>query len=505
MDAVLETLQHCPRRETCLTKFAVENAADAALWMDAAGTLLYVNQAACSLLGYGKEELLRAHASQISSELQARLDSHCDTERFEATCFSLDNREITVEISLARFAVDGCHFYAVFLHDISERKQLEQQLRQAHRMEAVGRLVDGVSHDFNNVLTAVMIYGGLLANQLTPESPLRKHANQILAAAEHGRNLISQLLGFGRAHAAEMRVSNISLAEMLGSMTEMLRHLVGEDVMLRVDCVPDLAPVMADRAALEQVVMNLVLNARDAMPDGGKLRITAENLGESRYSGAGTWVRMTVSDTGCGMDSKTLARVFEPFFTTKPKGRGSGLGLATVHRSVTDAGGKIEIQSRPGEGTKVIVLMPAGKPSIADRAVACDPECRGSETVLVVEDDELVRRSVYEILGQRGYQVLQAGDAREAREIAVEFSGRIHVLLTDLVLPQGSGAEVAAAITQIRPDIRVLYMSGYAENARVRQLLRSGQPFCTKPFTAATLARKLREVLAPTESVASAG
>ncbi len=508
MDAILETLQHCPRSQTCLTKFAVEHTTDGALWMDASGNLLFVNQAASFLLGYDDRELLVMNVSQLSPELQARVEvGAAETERFQATCYARDRRPLAVEVSLTRFEAEGSRYYSAFLHDLSERKQMEQQLRQAHKMEAVGRLVDGVAHDFNNVLTAVMIYGGLLLNQLTSESPLRKPANQILAAAEHGRNLIAQLLSFGRGHAAEARACSFSLAGMLAGMSEMLRHLLGEDVILSVNCASDLSPVMADRTELEQVIMNLALNARDAMAEGGTLNITAENLVRQRpRMSASGWLRITVSDTGCGMDADTLAHVFEPFFTTKPRGRGSGLGLATVYRCITDAGGQIDIQSRPAEGTTVTVLLPAaGRVAAARPRLASDPDWRGTETVLVVEDDELVRRSVCEILRQRGYEVLQARDGREARQRALEFPGHIHLLVTDLVLPGGSGRELAEKVKEIRPEMRVLYMSGYTEDARVRQLTAAGAPFCSKPFTAATLARKLREVLAQPESTASGG
>jgi two-component system cell cycle sensor histidine kinase/response regulator CckA len=508
MDAVLETLQQCPRRETCLTRFAVEHAARGALGMNEAGGLLFVNQAACALLGYEERELLQMPLGLLSPQMQVHLEAcAAEAESFEATCYARDHSALQVEVSLIRFQAEGRRYYAAFLHDLKDRKQLEQQLRQAHKMEAVGRLVDGVAHDFNNVLTAVMIYGGLLLNQLPPQSPSRKPANQILAAAEHGRNLIAQLLGFGRAPAAESRVSTFSLSEMLAGMSEMLRHLLGEDVILRVNCAADLAAILADRTQIEQVIMNLVLNARDAMAEGGKLTIAAENFASHRPKMTSVpWVRITVADTGCGMDAATLAHVFEPFFTTKPKGRGSGLGLATVHRCVTEAGGQVEIQSRPGRGTTVTVLLPAANQFPAARpGLASDFEWRGTETVLVVEDDEMVRRSVCEILGQRGYEVLAASDAGEARCRAREFAGRIHLLVTDLVLPGSSGSELAEDMKQIRPGMRVLYMSGYSEDARVRQLVAAGEPFCGKPFSAATLARKLREVLAEPETVASGG
>ncbi len=504
MDAVLETLQHCPRRETCLAKFAVERAAEGALWIDASGSLLFVNPAACALLGYEERELLRMPLSLLSPQLQARLDQEeADSARFEATFYARGGSGLGMEVALTRSVVRGRRYWSAFLHDMGERKQLEKQLRQAHKMEAVGRLVDGVAHDFNNVLTAVMIYGGLLLNQLTPQSPLRKPANQILAAAEHGRNLIAQLLGFGRASAAEPH--SFSLQEMLGSMTEMLRHLLGEDVVLSVDCASGLAAMMADRNELEQVIMNLVLNARDAMPEGGKLSITAENLA-ALAPDLNPWVRIRVADSGCGMDATTLRHVFEPFYTTKPKGRGSGLGLATVQRCIRNAGGRVEIQSRPGKGTTVTMLLPAA-PQVAAEGPGfpSDAEWRGSETVLLVEDDDLVRRSVCEILGQRGYEVLAARNAHEAEQRAREFSRRIHLLVTDLVLPGASGSELAESMKQVRRDMRVLYISGYSEDARVRQLLATGQPFCRKPFSAAALARKIHEVLEPPEVVASGG
>jgi PAS domain S-box-containing protein len=395
--------------------------------------------------------------------------------------------------------------------DVTDRKQLEEQFRQAQKMEAVGRLAGGIAHDFNNLLMVIQGYADLLEERLPAGDGLRRNAEQIRTAAQRAAALTRQLLAFSRKQM--LAPSVISIHSVVADMEKILQRLIGEDIRLETHSVPDLWMVKADRSQIEQVIMNLAVNARDAMPTGGRLTLETANVeldsSCSRHSvvmSPGQYVMLAVTDNGAGMDAETQAHLFEPFFTTKEKGKGTGLGLATVYGIVKQSGGYIWVYSEPGQGTTFKVYLPRTA-AAATRARKDDhdrakPVRQGSETVLLVEDEEGVRQLAREYLETNGYKVLQAADGHAALELAGMHDGPIHLLMTDVVMPGISGRELAERITKVRPDVKVLYMSGYTDQAVVHHgMLDSGSMLLQKPFTMATLATKLREILAGEEVV----
>ena len=387
--------------------------------------------------------------------------------------------------------------------DITERKALEMQLLQAQKMEAVGLLAGGVAHDFNNVLTAIGGYAELVREDLPGEDARRHDVEEILRATERAATLTRQLLAFSRRQVLAPRV--LDLNGVVAGVDNMLRRLIGADVELRTALAPELGAVRADPGQLEQVIMNLVVNARDAMPRGGKLTLETANaeLDESYALEhpavvAGPYVMLAVSDSGVGMDAATQARVFEPFFTTKEKGKGTGLGLATVYGIVKQSGGNIWLYSEPGRGTTFKIYLPRVDQPPEQPAAAPAPRAapRGSETVLLVEDDEAVRALARKMLAAHGYTVLAAASGAEALKLAADHTGPIHLLVTDVVLPGMSGRELATRFQSVRPGLKVLYTSGYTDDAVVHHgVLDPGIAFLQKPFTSGTLARKVRETL----------
>ncbi len=387
-----------------------------------------------------------------------------------------------------------------------ELSQLQDQLRQAQKMEAVGRLAGGIAHDFNNLLTAITGYGDLLMASLAPDDPRRADVEQIRKATDRAATLTKQLLAFGRRQVLQPRV--LDLNAVVADMEKMLRRLIGEDIELVTVPGPGLWRVKADPGQLEQVLMNLAVNARDAMPHGGRLIIETANVElDEAYARRhvavrpGPYVLLAVSDTGCGMDAETLGHVFEPFFTTKEPGKGTGLGLATVYGIVKQSGGNIWVYSEPGRGTTFKIYLPrvdapleaAGAAAAA--ASAAGP-AGGRETLLLVEDDDGVRVLAREVLRRKGYRVLEARDGREALRRSETHDGPIALVVTDLVMPGLGGREVFARLAVRRPDLRVLYTSGYTDAAIFRQsVFEPGTAFISKPFTPDALARRVREVL----------
>jgi two-component system cell cycle sensor histidine kinase/response regulator CckA len=388
--------------------------------------------------------------------------------------------------------------------DITERKQLESQLFQAQQMEAVGRLAGGIAHDFNNLLTAIIGYADILRLRLGEEHPCGREVEQIKKAGSSAASLTAQLLAFSRKQVLQVKVLDMNLVVV--DIERILCRLIGEDIDLLSIPAQSLWPVMADPAQIGQVLMNLAINARDAMPQGGKLTIETANvlLDEGyalRHAGVqpGEYVMLAVSDTGSGMDEVTMARIFEPFFTTKEKGRGTGLGLATVFGIVKQSGGHIWVYSEPGRGATFKVYLP--RAAVHDNPVGMDSEPTGtvqggSETVLLVEDDDLVRALAGQGLSMSGYSVLDARNGEEALQICQEEGDQIRLVITDVVLPGISGCELAGRIQSVSPGVKVLYVSGYTDNAIVHHgVLDSGKSFLQKPFTPEALARKVREVL----------
>jgi signal transduction histidine kinase/ActR/RegA family two-component response regulator len=391
-----------------------------------------------------------------------------------------------------------------------ERSRLEQQFRQAQKMEAVGRLAGGVAHDFNNLLTVITGYAELLLGGGDLETAQRTALREIQRAAERGGALTHQLLAFSRGQPFTPRT--VQLNTLIVHMEKMLSRLIGEDVELITVAAAEPATVRTDPGQLEQVVMNMVVNARDAMPGGGKLIVeTANAQVDQTYAGPsvdlkpGAYVVLAISDTGMGMDPGTITHLFEPFFTTKAPGKGTGLGLATAYGIVKQSGGAISVYSELGQGTTVKIYLPSAEAKAAADAAEQAPAAalRGSETILVLEDEARVRKLICEVLAGRGYQVLEAVRGEEAIRMAAEHQGRIHLLLTDVVMPEMSGPQALEQIRARHPNMKVLFMSGYTDEAMVHHgILDSGAPFLQKPFLPETLARKVREVLA---SQASAG
>jgi PAS domain S-box-containing protein len=390
--------------------------------------------------------------------------------------------------------------------DVTDRKKLEEQFRQAQKMEAVGRLAGGIAHDFNNLLMVIQGYADLLAERLPKGDSLYRNAVQIQTAAQRASSLTQQLLAFSRRQMLAPEILNVQ--SVVADMEKMLRRLIGEDVELQTSSEADLWLVRADRSQIEQVIMNLAVNARDAMPHGGRLTIETANVdleGTITHPPAvlapGKYVMLAVTDNGCGMDAKTQAHIFEPFFTTKEKGKGTGLGLATVYGIVKQSGGYIWVYSEPEHGTTFKIYLPKIEAPIAaagrDRPVDTRSLPRGSEVVLLVEDETGVRELARQYLEMSGYTVLEAEDGHTALELAGMHAGPIHLLLTDVVMPGISGRELADRVAVIRPGIKILYMSGYTDQSVVRHGILEGDAILLqKPFTLAALAAKLREVLA---------
>lgn len=401
------------------------------------------------------------------------------------------------------------HFLGV-KEDITEHKQaekemavLQEQLRQSQKMEAIGSLAGGVAHDFNNSLTVIKGYSQLLLTGLKKDDPLRPDIEEIQKAAERAANLTRQLLAFSRRQILDMKV--LDLNNILRDLDKMLRRIIREDIELVTLFAEDLGTVKTDPGQMEQVIMNLAVNARDAMPNGGKLTIeTANGILDQEYARKhiavkpGHYIMLSVSDTGCGMTPEVRDRVFEPFFTTKEKGKGTGLGLSTVYGIVKQSGGNIWVYSEPGQGTTFKIYLPrVDEPleQLHEKATTEDTP-RGNETILVVEDDEAVRKLAVRVLEKQGYTVLEAQQGNEALNVCQQRKEPFHLILVDVVMPDLSGRQLIESFKQIRQDFKVLYMSGYTDNAIVHHgVLEKGVNFIQKPFTFDGLARKVREVL----------
>jgi PAS domain S-box-containing protein len=418
--------------------------------------------------------------------------------------------ELSVSMAPLRDAQGERRGRMVILADVTGRRlaerqkaELGEQLRQSQKMEAVGRLAGGVAHDFNNLLTAISGFGQLLRGTVAEGTSERSYVDDILSSADRAAALTRQLLAFSRRQVLTPAILDVN--RVVRSAESLLRRLIGENIEFGTCLAPDLEAVRADQGQLEQVIMNLVVNARDAMPQGGNITIETRNVdlnGEyrDRHGRArnGPHVLVAVSDTGCGMDEQTRSHLFEPFFTTKEKGKGTGLGLATVYGIIKQSGGDIWVYSEPGKGTSFHIYLPrlAGAPEAPPPAAAPEGPRRGTETILLVEDSEVVRRLAREILARNGYRVLEAVHGENALEVSRAFDGVIDLLMTDVVMPRMGGRELAAHLAAQRPAMKVLYVSGYTEGAITRNgFLDEGMSFLEKPFSPGTVARKVREVL----------
>ncbi len=404
----------------------------------------------------------------------------------------------------------GGHYLRLeILRDVAERRRLERQLREAQKMEALGRAVGGVAHDFNNLLTAVMLYCDLLRQQV-PDGPGRRHTDEVKLAAQRGASLVRQLLAFARQQVLEPQV--LSLNAVALGMRDMLQRLLGENIELVACCAESLSAVKVDPGQMQQVLLNLVMNARDAMPAGGRVVIETANVNVDGATGrrhhglrAGRYVRLTVTDTGCGMDRDATSHAFEPFFTTKPKGKGTGLGLATVYGIITQSGGTVTLDSTPGKGTTVAIMLPSTvrtpqwRPEPRAKHDPLVSRDQSAKTVLLAEDDAAVNESTAQLLERAGHRVLRARSGEHAVHIADEHRDPIQVFICDLVLPGMSGPETALRLRAERPDMAVIYTSGYGDKVQSAGAAEVGAVILQKPFTQATLTRTIAEALALVE------
>jgi PAS domain S-box-containing protein len=474
------------------------------------GRMVYVNPAFGAMIGYSAKELIGKRPVDVvvpedrklaADRTRAVAVGEMGASSSEVRLIRKDGAVVNVRVTSFRIHFEGAPAAMGIFENVQEHRRLEEQLRQSQKMEAVGRLAGGVAHDFNNLLTAILGHAELLKHALPEGNVSRRQAEQIHRAATRGSQLTGQLLAFSRKQVMQPRV--IDLNGVVVGLTAMLHRLIGEDVELLESLSSSLWRVKADPGQLEQVLMNLVVNARDAMPRGGRIILHTRNveLGPESPLGlpAGRYVLLEVADSGHGMTRETRARVFEPFFTTKQRGKGTGLGLSTVYGIVAQSGGLVTVESEPDQGASFRVLLPAVDEAPREKA-ATPPDVstlqRGAETILLVEDDADVRQFIFDVLAGQGYQVLQAKDGAEALALHSGYKGPLHLLLTDVVMPRMTGSDVAARLTALRPALKVLYISGYPGETMVKQgVLAAELRFLQKPFSIVELARRVRETL----------
>ncbi len=504
-------IEDAHRRSEASYRSFVENAPFGILRTTLEGRIVQANPALVEMLGYDSEqEVLRLNMGTDvyrnpgeREEVTRWLLNQGTVQGMEVEWKQKTGRPFTIR-STAHVAKDtngNVEFLEGFVEDISERRALEQQLRQGQKMEAIGRLAGGIAHDFNNLLGVIIGYGDLLLEHAGGNNSMRNPAEQILKAADRASALTRQLLAFSRQQVLEMKVLNLNAV--VADMGIMLQRLLGEDIHLETSLDPELGQVKADEGQIEQVIMNLAVNARDAMPGGGRLRIETRNASIEEGSPVprsrmepGDYVTILVQDTGMGMDAATQAHIFEPFFTTKEQGKGTGLGLATVYGVVKQSGGYVWVDSEPGAGSTFTIYLPMfrQKAEHPGASEAMPAPGRGAGTILVVEDEESLRTLTRSILEHSGYTVLEASNGMEAVDIAGRHTGPIDLLLTDMVMPGMNGRAVAEKVTRLHPDVRIAYMSGYTGFTQ-REAASFNAVMIAKPFTRNTLLQRVSEAL----------
>jgi two-component system cell cycle sensor histidine kinase/response regulator CckA len=475
------------------------------------GLIVSWNMAAEHIYGYSASEVLGRPRSLLTpsgqpddlTETVERLKRGDRIKRFETVHIRKDHRRIDVSMTISpvKDASDQIIGAAAIARDVSDRKLLEKQLRQAQKMEAIGQLAGGIAHDFNNLLSVINGYGELLEEELAQNGMSTRNCEQIRKAGERAAGLTRQLLAFSRQQASEPAI--LDLNAVVIELEEMLKRIIGEDIEFRTSLDSKLGPVKVNRGQIEQVIMNLVVNARDAMPDGGRLVVQTTDIfvddgfaQRYRSERAGSYVRLSVADTGVGMDAETQARIFEPFFTTKQVGKGTGLGLSTVYGVVTQSEGHIEVHSQIGQGTSFHIYLPIVQEPVRDEELSrnTDGNSAGTETILLVEDEQALRELIRDLLINSGYKVFESESPEKAIHMARQYAGPIHLLLTDVIMPGMSGRALAQQLAAFRPEVKVVYISGYAE-LKQSQVIDSHSILLTKPFKRETLLRTLRDVL----------
>ena len=514
------------RKSEELFRLSFDNANIGVAFTTLDGKLIHINAAFCALLGHERAETEGTAFSEFLhpddrmedlDTLRALLSGELPSARFERRLMHKDGRIVWADesvILLRDSATGEPIFYITHIVDITERKQaeaqqkvLEEQLRAAQKMEAIGSLAGGIAHDFNNLLSVILSYTGFLMKAVPEGDPSRSDLLEVKQAAERAATLTHQLLAFSRKQV--LQSVRLDLNQVIKGVAKMLTRILGEDIELSIALEPGLGLVMADPGQIEQVLMNLVVNARDAMSRGGKLTIETSNKEidagyAARHDGMapGDYVMFAVSDSGTGMDKETQARIFEPFFSTKGPGKGTGLGLSTVFGIVKQSGGSIWVYSEPGQGSSFKIYLPRLQAPLAaedDKPQSNSVRLTGTETILLVEDEEAMRRATERILVGAGYTVLAASDGDEGLEVGARHSGEIHLLLTDVIMPHRGGNDLAQELVKSRPSIKVIFMSGYTDDAIVNHgVLDAGTNFIGKPFTEDALIRKVQEVLTGT-------
>jgi two-component system, cell cycle sensor histidine kinase and response regulator CckA len=475
----------------------------------AEGRYIDVNEAFLRVTGHAREEVINRTSQELNfwekpearTELVTTLRTEGSVRNLEITYRTKSGEQRVALDSSEIIEVGGQKCMISILRDMTEQKSLEKQLRQAQKMEAVGQLTGGIAHDFNNMLGVIIGYSEVVSERLAGNEPLQKKCEQITKAAQSAASLTRQLLAFSRQQVLEPKF--LDLNSIVRNMEKMLRRLIGEDVSFSTGLGPTLGSIKADQGQIEQVIINLVVNARDAMPHGGKVRIETSAVELSgEYSKKhlpqlpGSYVRLTVSDTGVGMDAETQARIFEPFFTTKEVGKGTGLGLSTVYGVVRQFDGHIWVYSEPGQGTTFKIYLPrtSQAPAVTKSNNRLASTIRGTETILLVEDEEALRELTRSLLADQGYNVLEAARPERAVEIAKQYKDTIHLLLTDMVMPGMNGRVLADTLASVRPDMKVVFMSGYT-GFNHAALTDAKVTLLSKPFTKDNLLSKLHEVL----------
>jgi two-component system, cell cycle sensor histidine kinase and response regulator CckA len=499
-----------------------ENAVDMIAVVTVDGRRLYNSPSYQKVLGYSPEELERASAyEQIHPDDVAAVKAAAEEARATGVgrCLEYrvrhkngDWRVLESTASAVRDASGKVGKLVIVNRDVTQRRELQQQLVLSQRLEAVGKLSGGIAHDFNNLLGVIIGYSEALQQSIAADDPMREPVDEIRKAGQRAATLTQQLLAFSRKQVLEPKI--LDLNAIILDMEKMLRRLIGEDIALKFNVPSGVGKVKADRGQLEQVVLNLAVNARDAMPRGGELTIetanadlTEKDVQRYRYVIPGSYVVLTVSDTGVGMDAETQSHIFEPFFTTKEKGKGTGLGLATVYGIVKQSGGYIWLDSTPGKGTTFRIFLPiaAGVVESGAPMIASGSRPKGTSTILLVEDETSLRKLARTTLENAGYRVLEAPDAPHAIEISANASSSVDLLLTDVIMPGMSGGDLAKKLSRERPQMPVLFMSGYTDGAiEMQGNLKPGLVVLRKPFTRDTLLRTVEDAMAHASGSAEA-